>query len=75
MSTLLMTIGLIIAVVGGLWTLVETFKTGILWGIGSILVPFVSLIWLVTHWEEGSGPFAISVIGGVLYAGGAFLGG
>ncbi|MFA5508165.1 MAG: hypothetical protein WC423_22265 [Vulcanimicrobiota bacterium] len=50
--------------VGGLWILIEAFKTSILWGLGSLFIPFVSLIWLVLHWDRGGKPFFIQ-LGGV----------
>ena len=32
--------------------LVTAFKTSILWGLGSLFVPFVILIFIFTHWDE-----------------------
>ncbi|MBI1785514.1 hypothetical protein HYR69_10255 [Candidatus Sumerlaeota bacterium] len=58
--------GLLAAVVGGLWMMVEAFKTSVLWGLAYIFIPFASLIWLVTHWEEGKRPFLIGLAGGIL---------
>jgi len=72
---ILMGVGALVLIVGSLWMLIETFKTGILWGIGSILLPFVSLIWLVTHWEEGKTPFLISIGGTTVMIVGALIGG
>ena len=72
---ILMGIGCIGIVVGGIWFLIETFKTGALWGLGCLFVPFVSLIWLVLHWQQGSKPFLLQLAGmgvGVL---GAMMGG
>ena len=59
-------LGLLIAVVGAIWLLVITFQTSVLWGLGSLLIPFVSLIFVVMHWEETKKPFLIQMAGVVL---------
>ena len=41
---LLMVVGGIVGCVGGIWLLVVAFQQHILWGLGSLFVPFVSLI-------------------------------
>jgi len=45
------------------------------WGLGSIFVPFVSLIFVITHWEVAKRPFLVSVAGSILLIVGAALGG
>ncbi len=32
-------LGLVIALVGAVWLLVITFKTSVLWGLGSLFIP------------------------------------
>lgn len=66
-------VGIIIGIIGGIWMLIEQFKTGILWGLGCLFLPFVSLIWLILHWEEGAKPFAITLAGAVLIVVGSML--
>ena len=68
-------LGVIVMVFGSLWLLVESFKASLLWGLGYILVPFVGLIFVVTHWEEAGAPFLISLGGGVLFIGSLAFGG
>lgn len=75
LGLVLMGVGGLIAIVGSIWFLIEAFKSGILWGLGCLFVPFVSLIWLVTHWEDGAKPFGLSLLGSVIMVGGMFLGG
>jgi hypothetical protein len=72
---LLMVIGCIGIVVGGIWFLIETFRSGVLWGLGSLFVPFVSLIWLVLHWRQGSKPFLLQLAGMGVGAFGMMMGG
>ena len=52
----------LVAVVASVWLLVVIFKEGgALWGLGSVFVPFVSLIFVITNWEPTKKPFLISL--------------
>ena len=53
----LMFIGFVIALVYGIMLLVKAFQTSVLWGLGYIFVPFVSLVFVVVHWDVAKGPF------------------
>jgi hypothetical protein len=66
MGTALYFVGLIISLVGGIWILVNAFKTSIWWGLGSLFVPFVSLIFVIMNWQQNKKPFLISVAGAVV---------
>jgi hypothetical protein len=59
-------IGCLISIVAGIWFLVVAFKTSILWGLGCLIVPFVSLIFLFMHWEAAKKPFLWSLLGFVM---------
>ena len=59
-------IGLILALVGSIWVIVVAFQKSLLWGFGSLFVPFVSLIFVITHWNKASEPFLVQIIGSVL---------
>ena len=59
-------IGCLISIVAGIWLLVVAFKTSILWGLGSLIVPFVGLIFVIMHWEAAKKPFLWSLLGFVL---------
>ncbi|SFN37520.1 hypothetical protein [Dokdonella immobilis] len=65
MSAMLLT-GYIIVVLGGLWLLVVIFQTSVAWGILSILVPFVSLLFVIMHWDDTKRPFLVQLVGLVL---------
>lgn len=41
--------------------LIRAFSNSILWGLGSLLVPFVSLIFVVCHWSDVKRPFLVGV--------------
>lgn len=60
-------VGALISLVGGIWFLVVTFQESIWWGLGCLLLPFVSLIFLITHWREASRPFGLSILGSLLF--------
>ena len=50
-------IGVIISVIYGTILLFRAFEAGILWGLGYIFIPFVSLIFVIVHWEDAKSPF------------------
>ncbi len=66
MGMVLMILGILIAIVGGIWFLVVAFQESILWGLGCIFVPFVSLVFLVMHWQVAKKPFLIQMLGTAL---------
>ena len=47
----------IIALVFGVILMIKAFQTSVLWGLGYIFVPFVSLIFVGVHWEVAKKPF------------------
>ena len=57
LGPLLLAIGAIIAIVFGLQLLFVAFRTSILWGLGYLFVPFVSLIFVIVHWDDAKKPF------------------
>lgn len=74
LGTIILGIGGLIALVGAIWLLVVTFKKSILWGILSLLIPFVSLIFVIMNWELTKKPFLIYLGGIVLVIVGSVLG-
>jgi thiol:disulfide interchange protein len=73
--TALYFLGLLVALVGAIWLIVLAFKESILWGLGSLLIPFVSLIFAITHWDRAKTPFLIQVGGVVLLVLSVMMGG
>ena len=75
MSALLI-VGLSIAaiamIIGGLMMIVAAFREHILWGLGYLFVPFVSLIFIVRYWKEARVGFVVSTLGLVIFAGTLF---
>ena len=62
LGLLLIVAGIVIGLVFGLILLIKAFKVSILWGLGSLFVPFVGLFFVFTHWEETRKPFFLSLI-------------
>ncbi len=58
-----MWLGLVLLVIGGIWFVIAAFREGILWGLGVLFVPFVSLIFLVLGWPEAKRPFFLQLVG------------
>ena len=59
-----MLIGYAIAFIGYIWLLVVIFQNSILWGLGSIVIPLVGLIFVAMNWEDTKKPF-LTQLGGV----------
>jgi hypothetical protein len=66
MGQMLLLVGALIAVVGSLWLLVKAFQTSVWWGLGSLFIPFVQLIFVIMNWAECKKPFLILIAGAVL---------
>lgn len=75
LGLILLGIGVIVGLVGGIWILMLAFQESIVWGIGCIFVPFVSLIFVVMNWDEAKKPFLINLGGLALMILGSALGG
>ncbi len=72
---ILMIVGGVAALCGSVMMLIRMFQTSILWGLGGIFVPFVSLIWLIMHWDKGGRPFLIYLAGGLVCGAGVAMSG
>jgi hypothetical protein len=63
LGTAVMWIGLVLMVVGGLMFLISAFSESILWGLGVLFVPFVSLAFLILHWGRAKDGFFLQLWG------------
>lgn len=66
MGMALYLLGALVAFVGGIWIVVNAFKKSVLWGLGALFVPFVSLIFAIMNWEQNKKPFLIAIAGVVI---------
>lgn len=72
-GSLLYWVGILISAVGGIWLLVVAFQESVLWGLGCLFIPIVSLVFVIMHWEKGGKPFLVSLGGGVIAVVGASM--
>jgi hypothetical protein len=60
----LLGVGYLAALVGGIWMVVNAFKTSIGWGLGTLFLWLpVGLIFLVKNWQQNRKPFFIQLAG------------
>jgi hypothetical protein len=67
-------LGGLIVTVGGIWLLVAAFRVSVIWGLGSLFVPFISLAFVITHWPEAKRPFLVQLVGCLIVVAGLGLG-
>lgn len=60
---ILVGVGSIISLVFSIIILVKAFQTSIWWGLGSIFIPFVQLIFIIMYWDIAKAPFLKMLIG------------
>ncbi len=69
-GTIIVVIGWIVAFVAAVAFLVTAFQESLLWGFGCLLLPIVSLIFLVMYWDKAGKPFLVWLAGlGILFLG------
>jgi hypothetical protein len=74
MAVVLSVVGTFIALIGGIWIAVLAFQESVLWGLGCLFIPFVSLIFVILHWDTAWKPFLIALAGVALTMLGSLLG-
>jgi len=73
LATVVMIAGALVSIIGGIWFLVVAFQESVLWGLGCIFVPFVSLIFLIMNFGESWKPFVMSMAGSAVVVIGVLL--
>lgn len=74
-----MTVALIIAgyvfiAIGGIMMLVEAFRESVLWGVACLLLPVVTLFFVIVHWRLAKTGFMIQFLGLALLITGLLFG-
>jgi len=59
MTDILFVIGLIIFIIGGIGFLIATFRTSLLWGLGSLIISPIQIIYLFVHWDSAKKPLGV----------------
>ena len=65
-GTILICVGFTGALVGGIWFHFVAFRESLLWGLGCLCVPFVSLFFLALHAEKVGKCFFVVLVSIVL---------
>ena len=73
-ATVLMVLGYITCAVAGIWLLITAYMDSIVWGLACMFIPFVSIAFIVTHWEVARRPFFVWLGGLVPLVLGTLLG-
>ena len=63
LGSILSLAGVIVCLIFGIQILIKAFKTHVLWGLGSLFVPFVMLVYVIKYWDDCKGPFIKYLIG------------
>ena len=58
--------GICIGLACSIWILVLAFQESLVWGLCSLLIPFVALVFVIMHWDKAGRPFLYGTGGNVL---------
>jgi hypothetical protein len=64
-------LGVALGLVGWLWLVVNAFRSSPLWGVGSLLISPIALVFGLLNFAENKIPLLLAVAGLVLYFMGA----
>jgi hypothetical protein len=70
---LLIVVGALMCLYGTIVVLINAFRASVLWGLGSLFIGPVMLVFVILNWSENMKPFLINVAGAVLLVAGAFM--
>lgn len=62
-GNLLFLVGLAVIIVGTIMVLIVAYKESIWWFLGCLFIPFASILFIITHWEETKQGFFWSLAG------------
>jgi hypothetical protein len=63
LGVIAMWVGLVLMLVGGVLFIIAAFRESILWGLGVLLLPIVSLVFLILNWSRAKGSFFLQLYG------------
>ena len=67
LGLILILAGLVVMLIYSIQLLIIAFREHILWGIGSLFIGLVGLIFVIMHWDIAKGPFLKSLVGFALF--------
>lgn len=74
-GSVLIILGIALMWIGIIWLLIVAFFENVMWVVGSILLPPVGLIFVLSHWRKAWKPFLVKVVGFGCALAGIFMGG
>ncbi len=63
MDVLLILGGLLLILSGSVWLLARAFSVSLFWGLGSSLLPPVTLVFVLSKWRRASAPVTLAALG------------
>lgn len=72
-ATILVLVGLLLALLGAITFLVATFRESVLWGLACLFLPLASLAFLILHWQKAKDPFFLQLWGIALIIGASLI--
>jgi hypothetical protein len=72
-GTGLFLVGIMVAIVGWIMIAIAAFRVSAGWGVGSLLIPLVALIFVITHWQDTRRGFFTQLGGAALFVIGAVI--
>lgn len=75
MTGFLLLLGCLLVVVGGLWLLVEMFRTSVWWGIFCLLFAPLQFVFVILYWRQSWRPLLLQTLGFLLILGAALTSG
>ena len=73
MGTIIVFVAYGVILVGAVMMLIEAFRVGVLWGIACLLLPIVSLFFIIVHWHVAKRPLGVQIVGLLILLVGFFL--
>ena len=73
LGTVLIVIGVVISAVAYIMIVIEAFKTTIWWGLGTLFIQIVGIVYVIMYWEQTKKyviwilySFLFYIVGGIL---------
>lgn len=67
-------LGILLALVGGIWLLVLAFRQSVLWGLAALFAPFAGIFFIARLWSEARHAFFVGFSSVALFAVGVLVG-
>ena len=72
-GTGLFVVGLMVAIAGWIMIVVAAFRVSVGWGVGSLLIPLIALIFVITHWQDARRGFFTELGGASIFIFGVLI--